>query len=484
MVSICCDIFPGSRKYSGAFLRIRTLTSSEKGWLNLSGENSTNNLQSGVAAFVSKLQYEDLPSNVIEDAKYRVLDWIGSALAGVSYKPSRIITAMARSAGGASQSTVIRGSVKVPVPVAAFANGLIGHVAEFDDGHRLAIGHPGAVTAPVALAVAEGHKRSGKELLAALVAGYEVFIRLGIAVNPSHYRIWHTTSTCGTFAAAATASSLLKLDYTKTLMAIGTSGTMASGFLAKTIGTNAKPLNAAHACQSGVQAALLAMEGFTGPDDILTGEKGFIQATSTDCNTQLLEEISSGKFLSNTAFYKVYASCGHTNSPLDAIFMIMQENEIPVESIRRVQIATYRTAVELCGRFRNSDEEEAKFSLPYCIAVALLYKKMTLEEFTADKLKSPVVKELAGKVTVVEDPEATKVFPARWAAIKVELDNGTVIEKKVTASSDAPDYSALEEKFISLAMTSVDYETAVEIRSLTMDMDKVDDIKKLMGLLG
>jgi 2-methylcitrate dehydratase PrpD len=386
--------------------------------------------------------------------------------------------------GGAAQSTVVKGSVKVPATMAAFANGLIGHVAELDDGHRLAIAHPGAVTAPVAFAVAEGYHRSGKELLTAVIAGYEVLIRLGIAVNPSHYRIWHTTGTCGVFAAAATASSLLKLDHKKTLMALGTVGTMASGFLAKTIGTHAKPLNAAHACQSGVQAALLAMEGFTGPEDILTGEKGFIQATSTDCNTSLLEDINNGKFLSNTAFYKVYASCGHTNSPLDAIFMMMQENEIPVESIRQIQIATYRTSVELCGRFRNADEEEAKFSLPYCIAIALLFKKVTLDEFKTDKLNSPNVKELAGKITVIEDPEATKVFPARWAAVKVELDNGSVIEKRVTASSDIPEYSAIEDKFMSLAMTSVDYQTAFEIKSMTLDIDRMDNLNKLMYLLG
>jgi 2-methylcitrate dehydratase PrpD len=436
-----------------------------------------------MAAFIAGLRYRDLPADVIADARYRILDWLGSAMAGVHYKASVMVTDMAREMGGEPQSTILKGSLKVSAPMAAFTNGIIGHVAEFDDGHRLAIAHPGAVTVPVALAVAESFNRSGKELLTAVIAGYEVLIRLAIAVNPSHYKIWHTTSTCGAFAAAASASSLLKLDRWKTLMALGTVGTMSCGYLAKTVGTYAKPLNAGHACQSGVQAALLAMRGFTGPKDILTGEKGFIQATSADCNTKLLKAINKGKFISNTSFYKVYASCGHTNSPLDAIFGIMKEQDIVVRSIKRVQVATYRTSVEMTGAFRNRDEEEAKFSLPYCIAAALLYKKITLDEFKPDRLKSAELKKIADKIKVVEDPEATKVFPARRATVRIEFDNGRVIEKIIKASSDTPDYSAIEEKFLSLAETCVDHRTALKIKILTLDIDKLSNLNKLVGLL-
>ena len=439
--------------------------------------------QARVAEFIANLRYDTLPREIVEDARYRLLDWIGSALAGVRSQPALMVTEMVRAGGGSHQATVIKGGIKVPAPQAAFANGFIGHVAEFDDGHRLAIGHPGAVTVPVSLAVAEACSRSGKELLTAIVAGYEVLIRLGIAVNPSHYKIWHTTGTCGAFAAAASASSLLKLDPRRTQMALGIVGTMASGLLAKTIGTHAKPLNAAHACQSGVQAALLAMEGFTGPEDVLTGEKGFLQATSADCSTKVLEDISEKKLLSNTAFYKVYASCGHTNSPLDAIFMIMKEHDVPVHSIKQVLVETYRTSVELTGAFRNHDGEEAKFSLPYCIAAALLYKKVTLEEFTPGKLHDPVVVDLAARVTVTEDAEATKVFPARRATIKIELRNGRVIEKKVYSSNDTPDYAAIGEKFMSLAMTTVDGRSAQKIKSLALGVDTLDTADELMGFL-
>ncbi len=281
------------------------------------------NLQAQISDFIAGLRYEDLPTAVVQDAKYRVLDWLGSALAGSSYKPALIVTKMVLEAGGAPQATVLQSGMKVPMAQAALANGIMGHVVEYDDGHRLAIAHPGAVTVPTALAVAESLGRSGKEVLTAIVAGYEVLIRLGASINPSHYQIWHTTGTCGTFAAAATAARLLKLDPARTQMCLGVAGTMACG-LQETFGTHAKPLNVGHACQSGIQAGLLAMEGFTGPEDILLGPKGFVTATTEQFDSALLDQIDERQYLSPTAYYKVYASCGHTNSPLDALFAIMK----------------------------------------------------------------------------------------------------------------------------------------------------------------
>ena len=442
-----------------------------------------NTLQAELAAFIVELKYEKLPSDIIEDTKYRVLDWLGSALAGAHYKPSLIITEMIRSAGGTAQATLIKGNQKVPVAQAALVNGVIGHVAEFDDGHRLAIAHPGAVTVPTSLAVAECFARTGKELLTAVVAGYEILIRLGAAINPSHYKLWHTTGTCGAFAAAASAASLLKLDPQKTQMALGIAGTMASG-LQDSFGTHAKSLNAGHACQSGIQAALLAMDGFTGAEDILLGKKGFIMATSTDYNTKLLEEINQNQYVSNTAFYKVYASCGHTNSPLDAIFMIMEQGELALSAIKAVHIETYRTAVELTGKFKQHTEEAAKFSLPYCLAVALLYKKVTLDEFTLDKLNNPLIAEIASKISVFEDPEATKMFPKeRRATVTLTLDNNQVISKHVIMPNDEPKYDSLKEKFMSLAVTCMERPNAQHIKDMILHLEKLDDLSALMKYL-
>lgn len=439
-------------------------------------------LASHVAEFVAKLKYEDLPAEIVYDVKYRLLDWLGCALAAVKTKPSCLAAGLVMKNGGINQSTVITQKVKVPVAQAAWANGITGHIVEYDDGHRKAIAHPGAVTVPTSLALAEYYKRTGQELLTAIVAGYEVLIRLGIAVNPSHYKIWHTTSTCGTFAAAASASSLLKLDQRKTQMALGIAGTMAAG-LQETFGTFAKPLNIGHACQSGIQAAMLAGDNFTGPEDILLGKKGFMAATSSDREIMLLEQLGDKHFLANTAFYKMYSSCGHTHSPLDAVLALIKEYNLSAQRVKSVKIETYRTSVELTGRLKHSGEEEAKFSLPYCIACALLYHKVTLAEFTTDKLRDPELIDLAAKVRVVEDAEATKAFPKRLATVTIELNNGQSLQKKVSAADDTPQYDTLEQKFMSLATMNLAASTAEQIKETVLKIDQLDNISALMGYL-
>ncbi|MHC1760118.1 MAG: MmgE/PrpD family protein [Negativicutes bacterium] len=437
------------------------------------------NLETEIAEFIAQLHYEDLPSVIVEDMNFRILDWIGCALAGTRTEPSRIVCKMVKETGGVAQATLIREGVKVPMSQAVWANGVAGHVVEFDDGHRLAVAHPGAVTVPVALAVGEYLGSTGKEIITAAVAGYEILIRLGIAVSPSHYKYWHTTSTCGAFAAAGVAASLLKLNAHQTLMAMGIVGTLASG-LQETFGAYAKPLNIGHACQSGIQAALLAKEGFTGPATILMGKKGFVAATSSDRELKLLEQINEKNFISHTAFFKMYSSCGHTHSPLDAIFSLMQEYEISVQAIRSIQIDTYRVSVELTGELKNQSEEEAKFSLPYCIACALLCGKITLDEFTPEKLASPEIIELARKIRVVEDVEATKAFPARHANIRIEFADGRVLEKKVQAANDTPQYESLKRKFVSLAVPAVDTVTALKIQTAVLNLERLDNIKTLM----
>lgn len=445
-------------------------------------EREEMNLQVKTAAFINDLNYDVLPSGIKEDAKYRLLDWVGSALAGIRYQPAQIVTEFVKSAGGLPQATILKGNGKVPMAQAAFANGIIGHVAEFDDGHRLAIAHPGSITVPVALALAENYGRSGKELITAIVAGYEVLIRLGMCVNPSHYKIWHTTGTCGAFAAAATAAALLKLNKDQVLMALGIAGTLGAG-LQETFGTHAKSLNAGHACQSGIQSALLAQQGFTGPEEIIIGHKGFIKATTQEYDTKPLEDIGQTPLLSNTAFYKVYASCGHTNSSLDAMFKIMAEQDISLSTIKHIHVTTYRIAVELTAELKNETEESAKFSLPYCLAVALIYKRVTLKEFTPDRLNNPEILALARKITVTEDPVATSRFPKRQATICIEVDNGQIIEATVKTSNDEPQYDALEEKFLSLASGNMEQETARKIKEIILNIEKLDDLNVLMQYL-
>jgi len=448
----------------------------------MTGAAKHQNAQHLLAGFIAGLRYEALPADIRTEAKYRVLDWIGSALAGVGDQPALIITNLVKKAGGVPQATLIGGGMKVPVSAAALANGTVGHVAEFDDGHTLAMTHPGAVSVPTSLAVTE-YAGGGRELLTGIVVGYEVMIRLGTAVNPSHYKFWHTTGTCGAFAASASACSILKLDRPKAQIALGISGTMAAG-LQETFGTFAKPLNAGHACQSGVLAALLAREGFSGPEDVLTGSKGFLKATSSDPHPDVLTDGLGEEFSIRTAGYKIYSSCGHTFAPLNALFLLMQGRELHAEEIERIEVATYHVSVDLTGSFKNASAEQAKFSLPYCLAAALLQKKVTLSEFSPAMLQDPQVAKLAGKVVIREDKAMTGRFPGdRMAVVRIRLKSGQVFEESVVKPPGPPARSTLEDKFLSLAGMHVDRNRAGEILESVLRLDEMDTIDPLMKML-
>lgn len=436
-----------------------------------------------LSSFVSNLKYEDLPREVITETKYRILDWLGSALAGVYEQPSVIAKKVISKIGGEEQSTLLKGGIKVPVSNAAWANGIIGHVMECDDGHKLAITHPGAVAVPTSLAVAEGENRTGKDIITAVVSGYEIMIRLGRAINPSHYKYWHTSGTCGAFAAAASAGSILKLDSEKMLMSFGIAGTMASG-LQETFGSNAKPLNIGHACQSGIISTYLAREGFTGPDDIICGKKGFINAMSDKSNKENLTENLGEQFLISTAMYKIYPSCGHTHSPLEATFNIIKNHDIKSDNIERINVITYKTSVELTGEFKNNTPEEAKFSLPYCIAAALIYKKLTLEEFTEDRLNEKQVVKLAQKVKVDEDPGISRKFPQdRTAIVTITLSDGSRLKDTVCMPQGHPDHKFIEDKFMSLACMNIDEKMAINIKEMVFDMENKKNLPDIYKLL-
>lgn len=411
------------------------------------------NSQGKIAKFIQNIKEVKIPENVLHDISYRIVDWLGCAALGKNYPQTDIARQLINEFGGTPEVHVIGSRRKASLLDAVFINGIMGHVAELDDGHRLAIGHPGSIALPVALAFGERFACTGEEFLKAVVIGYEVFIRLGRTVNPSHYRYWHTTGTCGVFAAAAVAAYFLGLDERKTVNALGIAGTTAAG-LQETFGSYAKALNIGQACRNGSMAALLAQRGFTGPDDILMGSKGFVNATSTAASGDLINAIDNMEYLSTTAFYKIYASCGHTNSPLDAVLALLNGREIHAEEIERILVETYKVSVDLTGTLKCDTEDQAKFSLPYCIALAILYGRVALSGFKEEIRKDEHVLCLARKVKVIEDAGATEAFPARWAKVTIFFKNQSSVCKEVSGSNDAPDYEQIEDKFISAMLAS------------------------------
>lgn len=403
-------------------------------------------IQKGLAEFVAGCDFEKIPQKFIDDAKLRVLDWYGCALAGAHYRQMQIAGKYLEAQGGKEEATAIGVGRKLPARAAAFLNGIAGHVCELDDGHRTAIGHPGSITLPVALALGELHGASGKDFLKSVIVGYDMFARTGRTVNPTHYRTWHTTGTCGTIAAAATAASILKLTPEEANNALGLACTMAGG-LVESFGSHAKAINIAEACQNGLDAAVMAKMGLTGSHSALLGKKGFVAATSADPHVENLENPSEATLVSDTAFFKVYASCGHTNSPLDCLYALMKEAPIDRSQIEKITVTTYKVSVDVAGAMKTESEDVAKFSIPYCFAISLKYGAVGLPQFADDVRNDPEILDIARRVEVTEDPEATKLFPRRVAEVTIFFKDGTKRSHKVWNSNDAADPGVIEAKF-------------------------------------
>jgi len=353
-------------------------------------------------------------------------------------------------------ASVIGGKGYRPAETAAFVNGALSHIVEMDDVDRGSVLHPGAVVIPAALAVAELRAKNGRELLSAIVAGYEIAIRVGEAVGKKHYFYFHNTSTCGVFGAAAAASWLLGLDEERMVWALGNAGTQSSGlweFNAE--GAMSKHLHAGRAASNGVLAALLAERGFTGPSRILEGERGFFRATAPDADPdRVLAGLGSGKLKIHGVSLKPHASCRHTHAAIDCALAL--RSRIGTEPIRSIDVDTYGATLSLCDRPEPSTPYEAKFSLQFCVASALLRGEAGLDAFGEDSLRDPRVRDLTSKVHPRIEPDIESRYPREWPArVRVRLLSGNTLEAETSHPRGDPELPLspreIERKFAALA---------------------------------
>lgn len=438
-------------------------------------KNSNVTLQ--LSTTIADMKYDDLMPFQIEDLKYKILDWLGCAIGAASKPVGGKIIRLFEDIEGKAQSSIVCSNRKVHFSNAAYANGMLGHVLELDDVHKSSISHPGAVAIPTALATAEAYNSDVKDFLMGVVAGYEVKIRLGNVLNPSHYEYWHTTGTCGAFAAAAAASRTRKFSSSEINSALNMVSTTAAG-LVSVFGTDAKLVTVGHACHAGTMAAMFAEQGFTATDNILGTQNGYAEATSTENKIERLMDSPIGGLMIDTAGYKIHASCGHTHSALDGILSILDEKNINPYDIKKVEVGTYRKAVDLTGKFDNENEQKAKFSLPYCIACALTFGKITLNEFGDEILKSKNIAMFKDKIEVYEDEECTKLYPEkRMAKVKMFL-NEEIFEKTIPLPFGKPQNKYIQDKFLSLATMVISQENAEIIMNHVLNIDQMKNMRE------
>ncbi|HKX09533.1 MAG TPA: MmgE/PrpD family protein, partial [Stellaceae bacterium] len=292
----------------------------------------------------------------------------------------------------------------------------------FDDIFRDAIYHPGVVTVPAALALAQSRGVSGMALLRAVIAGYEVGTRIGAAVVPAHYEFWHTTGTVGCFGAAAAASSVLHLDAGRTAHALANAGTMAAGLQqAFRADCMSKPMHAGHAAEVGVTTALGAERGLTGALDLLEGKHGFGAAMSRNVDWEAALASLGRRFNIVSMSQKNHAACGHAHAAIDAVLALKEKHGVAPEHVARITAKSYRTALEVAGNRDPHTVFEAKFSLPYCLAAALVVGSVRVDAFAEARLRDPAIRRLVERVTMEIEPKLDAAFPKQRAAI-VEIE--------------------------------------------------------------
>ncbi len=394
-----------------------------------------------LAHFAATLRFDDIPEAVVRRTEDLMLDWLASALAGAKARPVLAIERFARAMGPALGDAQVLITRRASSPyLAAMVNAASSHVVEQDDLHNSSVLHPGTVVFPPALATAQSEGCSGRDLIAAVVAGYEVGIRVGEFLGRSHYKIFHTTGTAGTLAAAAATGRLLALSAPQMVNAFGSAGTQAAGlweFLRD--GADSKQLHTAHAAASGLAAAYLARDGFTGAQRILDGPQGMAAGMSQDADpARLTDRLGVRWALAETSF-KFHASCRHTHPAADALQQVMAQHGLAASAIERVVAHVHQGALDVLGPVvQPRTVHQSKFSMGTVLAMIALRNSASLDEFET-ALDDAAVAAFCDKVTMQFDAEVDAAYPARWIGkVTVVTTDGRTLQGRADEPKGDP----------------------------------------------
>jgi 2-methylcitrate dehydratase PrpD len=391
-----------------------------------------------LAGFLAELTYEQIPGVVLGRTEDLFLDWIGSALASQGARPIPLFERYAERMGPREGKAKILVSGRgTSAYFAALVNGASSHLVEQDDLHNSSVLHPATVVFSAVLAAAQDLGKTGQDLLLASVAGYEAGIRIGEFMGRSHYRIFHTTATVGTLAAAVGVGKLLNFDKEQFINLLGTAGTQAAGlweFLRDA--ADSKQLHTAKAAADGLLAAYLTEDGLTGARNILEGDQGMAAGMSSDSDpAKLSDRLGSRWALVETSF-KFHASCRHTHPAADALLHLMQREGLRHEQIAKVVTRVHQGAIDVLGRVDVPQTvHQAKFSMGAVLGLIAVHGSAQLIEFRDLALTDADVAAFREKVTMELDPEVDGAYPARWLGRVIVI---TTDGRTLSAGIDEP----------------------------------------------
>ncbi|MEN6412703.1 MAG: MmgE/PrpD family protein [Veillonellales bacterium] len=450
-------------------------------------------LTTKLATYFSQLEYDQLPETVAEKAKENIIDTLAGAIPAVNLADVKGITDTLKHYDRQDDCALWGTNRRASVPMAALINGTAAHALEMDDFHPQGKCHMGVVVIPGALALGEEQKISGKQLLTAVATGYEVGLRVAIAVGTASHRLrgWHATSSCGVFGAAASAANILGLNTAQTVSALGLAGTQASGLWAfMEDGAGNKKFHGGHAAEAGVISALLAKGGMTGPSAILeASDGGFFRATSDEYNCDTVIERLGEHWNVLRVGRKPYACCRSMHLSIDGVLELRKEENIKPEDIEKIDVYTYEIGVKQCGTFQvPKNRFEATFSIPYGIAAAFFDGTAGTCQFTEERIRDPKLLELCGRISVHSSDKYTAAYPAKWGCeMKVRTRDGREFTKIIWNGKGGPDNPLTRDdlilKFKSLAGQILSDKRMDEIVNTIYNLEEIKDVSQLTGLL-
>lgn len=439
-----------------------------------------------LCVFLSSIRYEDLPEPVVARTEELFLDWFASALAGKGARPVSVIDGFAAAMGpkdGSAENLLTR---KRTSPLfAALVNGAASHFVEQDDLHNSSVLHPGTVVFPAVLAAAQDVGATGKELIAASVAGYECGVRVGEFLGRSHYRIFHTTGTAGKLAAAAGVAHILKLDADKMQHALGSAGTMAAGlweFLRDA--ADSKQLHTAKAAADGLMAAYIARDGFTGAREIFEGKQGMAAGMSSDADARWLTDGLGTRWATAETSFKFHASCRHTHPAADALQTLMRQHQLKADDIVKVTAHVHQGAIDVLGPVTDPQTiHQSKFSMGFVLAMIATLGRAALADFTEKSLKNKDIRSFHDRVTMVLDPEVDGAYPRRWLGrVSVQTRDGRTLECRVDTPKGDPDNTLSRQELEDKAQRLVSYSGAATPDEVRQCIERIWHLRNEAGV--
>jgi 2-methylcitrate dehydratase PrpD len=427
------------------------------------------------------------PAAARERAAQAICDTVGVILAGTPEPAARMVQAMA--ADGRGNCRILGTQATTSPGEAAQANGVAAHALDYDDMCFVSLAHPSCALVPAILAAGELSQAPGALLTEAYVIGFEVECRLGNVMNPRHYheRGWHCTSSIGTVGAAAAAARVLRLSAPAVRNALGIAASAACG-LKENMGSMVKPLHAGMAARNGVMAARLALRGFTASADALDGPQGYLAAM--DSQHRSLEPAmadlgSRWEILQTGITVKLYPSCAATHPPLDALLDLRREFAFAPDDVQAIDVEVDSMTSRLLIHDRPATGLEAKFSMPFCAAAAVVYGRLGVETFHTGPIRAGEVQALMPRVSLRANPAFDSAAPLSQAHVTVTLRDGRVLQRRADGARGYPGRLSADElytKFSACAKLTLAADAAERAWAALQRLDDCTDTRDLTAL--